>query len=374
MKELELYVHLPFCVKKCNYCDFLSGPDYDRESYLFALEREMESYRARCSGYEITTLFFGGGTPTLLSAGQWDRLAGMIRKNFRLAEGAEITAEGNPGTVDREKLRAMKRAGVNRFSIGLQSAREEELRLLGRIHTYRDFLLTYEMAREEGFDNINIDLIGALPFQRTEQYMETIRKAAALRPEHLSVYSLILEPGTPFYETYQNGADLPGEEEERQMYWMADRYLQEQGYRRYEISNYSLPGKECRHNTGYWTGKEYLGLGLGAASLFGGERCSNTREMKEYLSAEEKKDIRREREPETPERAMEERMFLGLRMTRGISEEDFFRDFGVTVEQIYGPVLKRLEELELLCRRGGRIFLTERGTDVSSAVMAEFLL
>lgn len=391
MLPLEIYIHIPFCVKKCAYCDFLSAPSTgeERERYVELLCRELESVPEKVRAYEVVSVFFGGGTPSLLTGEQVCRIMEILRRKFVLGADAEITLEMNPGTVSREKLEAYRQAGVSRLSIGLQSVHDEELQMLGRIHTYGEFLDSYRMAREAGFANINVDLISAIPGQTVESWAETLRTIVELEPEHISAYSLIIEPGTPFYEVYGEDAQgegaakaLPDEDAERQMYRDTKKLLREAGYERYEISNYARPGYACRHNLGYWNRTAYLGFGIGAASLVPGEllerqtgnggmaRYTNPDSVQEYSRsfAEKFRGEAMERKEE-----MEEFMFLGLRKMEGVSRKEFQRYFQVEMEEIYGRQMEKLEKEGLLESGGDRIFLTERGIDVSNAVFVEFL-
>ncbi|MCI5876882.1 MAG: radical SAM family heme chaperone HemW [Lachnospiraceae bacterium] len=382
-KSLELYVHIPFCVRKCEYCDFLSAPagaDTQQE-YVRNLLLEIEQKGVRCTDYEVTTIFFGGGTPSILKAGWIADILDAIHRNFKVRKDAEITIECNPGTLTFEKLSIYKSAGINRISVGLQSASDAELRELGRIHTYEDFLRSYDLIRKKGFSNVNIDLMAALPGQTLKSYEQTLRRVLALKPEHISAYSLIIEEGTPFYEKYE--ADellrekgekpqmLPSEETERLMYERTKELLLAHGYERYEISNYARRGYACRHNIGYWRRENYLGFGLGSASLLENERFHNTTDLTDYLGGDY---LAYEQEKLDKKSQMEEFMFLGLRMTDGISTECFRQTFGLTVELVYGPVLEQQIADRLLRKEDGRIFLTERGLDVSNYVMAQFLL
>ena len=382
-KSLELYVHIPFCVRKCEYCDFLSAPagaDTQQE-YVRNLLLEIEQKGVRCTDYEVTTIFFGGGTPSILKAGWIADILNAIHRNFKVRKDAEITIECNPGTLTFEKLSIYKSAGINRISVGLQSASDAELRELGRIHTYEDFLKSYDLIRKKGFSNVNIDLMAALPGQTLKSYEQTLRRVLALKPEHISAYSLIIEEGTPFYEKYE--ADellrekgekpqmLPSEETERLMYERTKELLFAHGYERYEISNYARRGYACRHNIGYWRRENYLGFGLGSASLLENERFHNTTDLADYLGGDY---LAYEQEKLDKKSQMEEFMFLGLRMTEGISTEWFRQTFGLTVELVYGPVLEQQIADRLLRKEDGRIFLTERGLDVSNYVMAQFLL
>ena len=382
-KSLELYVHIPFCVLKCVYCDFLAAPagaDTQQE-YVRNLLLETEQKGVRCTDYEVTTIFFGGGTPSILKAGWIADILNAIHRNFKVRKDAEIAIECNPGTLTFEKLSIYKSAGINRISVGLQSASDAELRELGRIHTYEDFLKSYDLIRKKGFSNVNIDLMAALPGQTLKSYEQTLRRVLALKPEHISAYSLIIEEGTPFYEKYE--ADellrekgekpqmLPSEETERLMYERTKELLLAHGYERYEISNYARRGYACRHNIGYWRRENYLGFGLGSASLLENERFHNTTDLTDYLGGDY---LAYEQEKLDKKSQMEEFMFLGLRMTDGISTECFRQTFGLTVELVYGPVLEQQIADQLLRKEDGRIFLTERGLDVSNYVMAQFLL
>ncbi len=382
-KSLELYVHIPFCVRKCEYCDFLSAPagaDTQQE-YVRNLLLEIEQKGVHCTDYEVTTIFFGGGTPSILKAGWIADILDAIHRNFKVRKDAEITIECNPGTLTFEKLSIYKSAGINRISVGLQSASDAELRELGRIHTYEDFLKSYDLIRKKGFSNVNIDLMAALPGQTLKSYEQTLRRVLALKPEHISAYSLIIEEGTPFYEKYE--ADellrekgekpqmLPSEETERLMYERTKELLLAHGYERYEVSNYARRGYACRHNIGYWRRENYLGFGLGSASLLENERFHNTTDLTDYLGGDY---LAYEQEKLDKKSQMEEFMFLGLRMTDGISTECFRQTFGLTVELVYGPVLEQQIADQLLRKEDGRIFLTERGLDVSNYVMAQFLL
>lgn len=409
-KPLEIYVHIPFCVKKCAYCDFLSAPAdrQTRSAYADALIAEI---KYRKTNREVNTIFMGGGTPSILDGSDTARIFRVISDNFSVSDRAEITMEVNPGTVTKEKAAIWKNCGVNRISIGLQSADNRELRMLGRIHTYEDFLATWEILRLAGFENINIDLISAIPGQTQESWEKTLRLAAALEPEHISAYSLIIEEGTPFYDRYgenqpcsltKQEADLfpplPDEDTEREIYKATQRILAEYGFGRYEISNYAKPGYECRHNLGYWERKDYLGLGLGAASLMDEVRFHNPSDMGEYVKLCEtvaKKEnfprahtgcqtgktgapayagrFCRDVEILTREDQMEEFMFLGLRKTEGISAKKFLKTFSVSFFDVYGPQAEKLLRQGLLETSGDKVRLTERGTDISNYVFSEFI-
>lgn len=383
MKELELYIHIPFCVKKCFYCDFLSMPvdESIRRHYVCKLIEEIEYKSEKYKEYEVSSLFFGGGTPSILSETQIAEIMKALQKNFSIKSDAEITIECNPGTLTGQKLSVYKQCGINRISMGLQSGNNQELNMMGRIHTYEEFLQNYDLVRKIGFDNVNVDLMSALPGQTVSDWEDTLRKVLKLRPEHISAYSLIIEEGTPFYEIYekdelrrQEGERpeyLPSEETERAMYEVTRSILAQKGYERYEISNYAKKGMECKHNIGYWTRKNYLGLGLGSASLVENVRFSNSSDLKEYLNG---KFEPQEKEVLTRKEQMEEFAFLGLRMMQGISRRRFEEAFGVAIEAVYGEVIHKMTELGLLRQQAGHIMLTEDGISVSNYVMSEFLL
>lgn len=384
MKKLAIYIHIPFCVRKCLYCDFLSAPasDETREQYVQALCREIREERKSYVNYKIETIFLGGGTPSLLSGEQLDRILGTVFDAYQVADDCEISMEVNPGTVTKEKLKAYKRAGVNRLSIGMQSAVEEELQSLGRIHSSEDAFDTYKLAIKTGFNNINIDLMSAIPGQTKESWKESLKRILDLEPApaHVSAYSLIIEEGTPFFEKTPT---LPDEDTEREMYKITNDILSEAGYLRYEISNYAKPGFACRHNCTYWERGSYAGFGIGAASLVEQVRFSNTRNLKDYLGKYLKNAtvaIKENRQELSVEEQMEEFMFLGLRMMRGVSAGKFSDLFGKTIEQVYPGIVEkycRQGLLQKIPEQGSgevRIALTERGIDVSNVIMADFLL
>lgn len=379
-KELELYIHIPFCIRKCAYCDFLSGQRNaeEIENYVEALISEIKTYQALSLNEIVKTVFLGGGTPSILSGGQMEQIFQALRETFDISETAEITVEANPGTVTYEKLAAYRSVGINRISFGLQSANDEELKRLGRIHTFEEFLESYKMARACGFQNINVDLISAIPKQTAEQFEQSLKKITELQPEHISVYSLIIEEGTPFAKLYGEGAplekDLPSEEEERLIYRKTKEFLEKQGYHRYEISNYAKEGLECRHNLGYWERKNYLGLGLGASSLMENVRYHNTEDWKEYIAnAKNLQQIQKDVEILTVEEQMEEFVFLGLRKMQGISEQKFQEAFQKSIWECYGENIRKVMEKGLLDERDGNLYLTEKGIDISNYVFAEIL-
>lgn len=375
---MELYIHIPFCVRKCAYCDFLSGPASAevKERYVRTLLKEIElSGQSMTERNPVTSIFIGGGTPSLLP-GEWiSSILSSCRDNFLISDHAEITMEANPGTVTEQSLKAYRQAGVNRLSFGLQSADNAELKRIGRIHTWEMFLDSFHMAGDAGFSNINVDVISGLPGQTVESCRHTLEKVTALNPEHVSVYSLILEEGTALYREAASGRMmLPEEEATYRMDVLTREYLEACGFHRYEISNYAREGYECRHNIGYWTGVPYLGFGLGAAGYTGQMRYSNEKNMNAYLAAEGNPDrIRSGRTELSKEDRMEEFMFLGLRMCRGVSAEEFKKRFGISFDEVYGPVAEKQMQEGLLVKAEDSIRLTVRGMEVANRVMAEYL-
>ncbi|MDM8296780.1 radical SAM family heme chaperone HemW [Enterocloster aldenensis] len=389
-KPMELYVHIPFCARKCFYCDFLSfrAPEPVHEAYSAQLIREIEAQGAFCREYQVTSIFIGGGTPSVMEPCLIADIMRALNYHFDVAEDAEITIEVNPGTLLHNKLHIYREAGINRLSIGLQSTDNQELRDLGRIHTFEEFLKSYQCARMVGFPDINVDLMSSIPGQTLESFKNTLKKVTMLKPEHISAYSLIIEEGTPFWDHYGPGRagtasfpPLPDEDTENRIYHLTRTFLGEQGYGRYEISNYAKPGHECRHNIGYWTEVPYLGLGLGASSYLGGCRFSNTGDMDMYLGLdfagtpeEALEQLHGPLQELSREARMEEFMFLGLRLTKGVSEIDFVAMFGIKLETVFGPVIDRLISNGLMEKNGVRLSLTEWGMDVSNYVLGEFLL
>ena len=377
---LGIYIHIPFCVSKCVYCDFVSFPckEDDRQRYIAALKEEIRQFAFLHKSYikqsETGTIFIGGGTPSLLASHYIVDILNCVKENFNVAEGAEITIECNPGTVSEEKLSTYLWAGINRLSIGLQSPNNKELRKLGRIHTFEQFLECYNLARLVGFNNINIDLMSSIPYQTVEGYERNLRTLTALRPEHISAYSLILEEGTKLYDTVSKSSEpiLPSEEEDREMYALTKKILSGCGYERYEISNYAKPGFECKHNVGYWRRRDYVGFGLAAASLIENKRFTNTSDFAKYIAKPygqyDECTLLSEKDQ------MAEFMFLGLRNISGVSMDEFKSVFKKDIDSIYGDVLEKHVGYGTLKVSEGRVFLTDRGLDVSNTVMADFLL
>lgn len=400
-RELELYLHIPFCVHKCAYCDFLSAPaDAEtRQKYVDTMIQEIKSYREQFREYRVSTVFMGGGTPSILTCGQIRDIFENLEDVFQIEKDAEITIEVNPGTVTEEKLSVWKQVGINRISIGLQSVNEEELKMLGRIHDYQQFLQTYRLVRRAGFQNVNVDLISAIPGQTLESWSRTLRTVAELNPEHISAYSLIIEEGTPFYDLYGEDAEristdnmygsrkvsemdcaadlpvLPNEETDRLIYEETENILKEYGYTRYEISNYSKEGYACKHNIGYWKRTEYLGIGLGASSLIGRRRFHNVENYGEYFERVKRKEqTGTDYEILSQEDEMEEFMFLGLRMAEGIGMSRFRQLFGKEIREVYETPLCQMEQAGLLEIQGDTVRLTKRGIDISNYVFEQFLL
>lgn len=373
---MELYLHMPFCVRKCAYCDFLSFPSGAKTQRMYA-KRLMEDIGVMGKRYgeiPVETIFIGGGTPSVPDSGLIVEIMEHVRHAFHVADGAEISMEANPGTVTREKLTDYRKAGINRLSFGLQSANDRELKLLGRIHTWAEFLESFTLARECGFANLNIDLMSALPGQTCESWKETLSRVTELDPEHISAYSLIIEEGTPFGERYgsEEGRKLlPDEDSEREMYHETKRFLKDCGYERYEISNYAKPGRECRHNIGYWTGVPYLGLGLGASSYLDGCRFTVNPDMKQYL--EEKPGMFADIEKLTKKDMEEEFFYVGLRMTAGVSLSEFERRFGISAKEVYPGLMETFVKEKAAHFEGDRFVLTDYGLDVSNYIMAQFL-
>lgn len=372
---MELYIHTPFCVRKCAYCDFLSfaGKEACMVRYGEALIRDVRNRGGilpQSGDVSLSSVYIGGGTPSLMPEGFYVKLFGEIWKNNSLTPDAEITIECNPGTVTPARLSEYRRAGINRISFGMQSADDGELKLLGRIHTWKDCVETVRMSREAGFDNVSIDLMMNLPGQTKEQFSETIAKALELKPEHISAYSLIIEEGTPFYGRYADHPELlPDEDAAAETYENAVRLLAEAGYGQYEISNFAKPGRECRHNIGYWRRAEYLGIGIGAASLIGDRRYRVMPDLENYLvelsyeptETLTKRDIRNET------------VMLGLRMNDGVSISELSEAFGSEYAAGIARKMDAFATQGLARKDGDRYGLTVHGMLVSNAVIAELL-
>ncbi|WP_026663755.1 radical SAM family heme chaperone HemW [Butyrivibrio sp. AE2015] len=384
--NLSLYVHIPFCVKKCLYCDFLSFPANDDliKSYFEALRREIAISSPEFVDYDVRSIFFGGGTPSFVDAKEICDTQRLLKQRFNVSADAEISIEANPASAMREKLFSYREAGFNRLSIGAQSLNDDELQKLGRAHDSRMFFETYDNARSVGFDNINIDIMSALPDQSLESYLDTVKKVISLKPEHISAYSLIVEEGTPFYDMELS---LPSEELDREMYHETKSLLAENGYHRYEISNYAISEKtECFHNKVYWKRGNYLGLGLGASSMIKNTRWNNITDMGQYQRAFESDAVLNYKENMqalSKEEQMEEFMFLGLRLVEGVDVGCFRDCFERDINDVYSETIEKyigmglLETYDSLNEDGNmahKLRLTDRGLDVSNTVMADFLL
>lgn len=449
--ELGIYIHIPFCVHKCIYCDFLSSPAdvHTRKQYVRALINEIYLTReGKCANkliknvlqgdntsyedmeeqavngltsdyalydtvcmadYEktimqedisgcvddiksenwhiVTSIFIGGGTPSAIDAEDISDILDAVRKNYNVSDKAEITIECNPGTMDKKKAVIYRKAGINRISFGLQSTDNNELRMLGRIHTYEQFMESYKIAREAGFDNINIDLMSALPGQTMESFKAVLEKALSLGAEHISVYSLIVEEGTRLSDNIDSFPPIPSDDEDRQMYYMTKEMLSSYGYEQYEISNYAQKGYECKHNLKYWERCDYLGFGIGAASLYGGRRYTNISDIGRYMDVlaeitnaldksyvNELLQIRTDMEELSKEDEMSEYMFLGLRKTKGIDITDFKEEFGTDIKDIFGEAIEDNIARGLLIHDGNCLYLSKRGIDISNTVMSDFIL
>lgn len=416
MRDLSIYVHIPFCKAKCSYCDFLSfggcGPKLQRR-YADALCREIESFWPFAEDYRVKTIFFGGGTPSYVETSLIGQILDTIRKVFAVDAEAEITLEGNPDSLTKDRLTAYRQMGINRLSIGLQSANDEVLKRLGRVHNYDQFIAAYSNARRAGFANINVDLMSGLPGEEESSYVRTLAKVVRLQPEHISAYSLIVEEGTPLSRNRELLDLLPDEEKDRRLYAKTKMFLANSGYERYEISNYARTGYACRHNTAYWTLKEYLGVGLGASSFlkicpqklgsaekadqpdlfkrkrrdfqyvrFKGRDC-----LDDYIGYFEARKLKRPERLEDwieqgyedirllgEKEQMEEFMFLGLRLAEGISKREFLERFHVDIGNVYGKIMTKYTGMGLLCENEERLYLSDAGIDVSNVIMAEFLI
>lgn len=449
--ELGIYIHIPFCVHKCIYCDFLSSPAdvHTRKQYVRALINEIYLTReGKCAnkliknvlqgdntsyedmeeqavngltsdyalydtvcmadyektimqedisgcvddiksenGHIVTSIFIGGGTPSAIDAEDISDILDAVRNNYNVSDKAEITIECNPGTMDKKKAAIYRKAGINRISFGLQSTDNNELRMLGRIHTYEQFMESYKIAREAGFDNINIDLMSALPGQTMESFKAVLEKALSLGAEHISVYSLIVEEGTRLSDNIDSFPPIPSDDEDRQMYYMTKEMLSSYGYEQYEISNYAQKGYECKHNLKYWERCDYLGFGIGAASLYGGRRYTNISDIGRYMDVlaeitnaldksyvNELLQIRTDMEELSKEDEMSEYMFLGLRKTKGIDITDFKEEFGTDIKDIFGEAIEDNIASGLLIHDGNCLYLSKRGIDISNTVMSDFIL
>ena len=377
MDKISLYIHIPFCAQKCLYCDFPSfaRKDHLRKAYIEALNKEIISLREKHNNLEINTIFIGGGTPSVLETHELECLLKEVAK-LNMAKDIEYSMECNPGNLTEEKLEVMKKYGVNRISMGLQAKQDNLLKGLGRIHNYKTFKENFLLAKKVGFNNINVDLMFGLPNQSLNEWEETLKEIISLEPAHISAYSLIIEEGTAFYNLYENDKlKLPTEEEERKMYHLAKKILEENGFNQYEISNYAKEGKECRHNLAYWNMDNWIGVGSAAASYINGKRIKNISSVEEYIdSINEKGEAIEEIINNSKNDNMEEFMFMGLRKINGIDENEFKNRFSMNINDVYGEILNKYIDEGLLIRKSGRIFLSEKGIEISNIIMADFLL
>lgn len=366
----EIYVHIPFCARKCDYCDFVSfaGCKDKFDAYFAALKDQIEKTYETVGKLPIVSCFFGGGTPSVPDASYITDILALLKDKFEFLPGAEISIEVNPNSANLSKLSEYIKAGFNRLSIGLQSANNNELKALSRLHTFEEFLLTFNNAKKAGFENINIDLMSAIPMQTIDSYKETLNKVLLLKPTHISSYSLILEEGTPFYEKYKDAPPV-NEDEDREMYYLTKEMLKKAGYNRYEISNYAKEGYECKHNLGYWRRIPYLGFGIAAASLYKNTRFQMHSDLDKFIN----KDYSSDTIILTKKDSMEEFMFLGLRCTDGVSKKEFFQEFNEDLNEYYKDEISKLKKQELLKEEGDRLFLTDKGLDVANYCMSEFI-
>ncbi len=382
IKDTGIYIHIPFCIQKCKYCDFLS---FDMNTCIKANKENINKYflalwseitaTGTTDKRSIKTIFFGGGTPSMVDACYIEETLSTIHKHFIVEDNAEITIECNPGTLTKEKLSIYKKCGINRISIGLQSANNHDLKIIGRIHTYEQFLDSYNLVKDAGFDNINIDVMSALPYQTVETYISSLQRIVALNPTHISAYSLILEEDTPLYNMVEKeNLPLPSEEDEREMYYKTRDILSKHGYNQYEISNFAQSGLHCKHNCLYWKRGEYFGFGLNAASYIDNVRYKNTSEFDTYINHSTTPSLIHEEEiPITTKDAMSEFMYLGLRFTDGINSSEFAKEFGIKLEDIYKEAIEKLLALKLLEPTSMGYKLTKYGIDVSNYALSFFV-
>lgn len=371
--DVGIYIHIPFCRRKCLYCDFCSFTDTDeslRRRYVDALVRELYAYREKLAPYRVSTVFIGGGTPSLLASEETERVFDALRNCFDLDADAEITSEVNPATADGEKLARWRALGINRLSIGVQSFSDAELSALGRLHTADGAEAFYRAARRAGFGNIGMDLMYGIPGQTKASLTATLHRMIGLAPEHISAYSLQVEEGTPFYDRRETLA-LPSDDENADFYDLVTHTLAEAGYRHYEISNYAKPGYESRHNLRYWRMSPYIGIGVAAYSYFEGERYGHGRDFSAYLADDFTR--RPPAEPRGADDTEEEYIMLALRLADGIDDEDFRRAFGVTFTERYGAAMRAYAARGLAVGTGHGWALTDRGMYVSLAILADLL-
>ena len=385
MSILELYIHIPFCEKKCNYCDFVSfHTNYEViDKYMNKLLTEIEHKAYLAKNYIISSIYIGGGTPSLVDKKYISFIMDSIKNYYKLDENVEVTIEGNPNSLVNEKLITYYESGINRLSIGLQSANDEELKVLGRIHTYNDFLTAYNSAIHVGFKNINVDLINGIPNQTPNSYKKTIRQVLMLNVKHLSVYNLIIENGTPFKTMLsENKITLPLETDMLKMDEITKELTDYHRLNRYEISNYGKVGFECRHNLGYWSDVPYLGFGLNSSSYFEKKRYKNKVKLQDYMNLNFEKYLYSDNQESYYDEVkiideidhMNEYIMLGFRKTSGINIDDFKERFNKDFEEIYAANIKYYQSLLLLCKKDKNYFLSEKGLDVSNSILSDFMI
>ncbi|HHY14027.1 MAG TPA: oxygen-independent coproporphyrinogen III oxidase [Thermoanaerobacterales bacterium] len=373
---LGLYIHIPFCRAKCNYCDFVSYTNMEHiiPEYIKMLKKEMEYYKNYCSGKKIKSVYIGGGTPTMLQSAQLKSIMESVYSNFVFCDEMEISIEANPESVTKEKLNTLKNIGVNRISIGLQTDKNHLLKKIGRVHTFGDFKKAFLIAREEGFENINIDLIFGLPSQTVEHWLETLGNIVDLKPEHISAYSLEVGRGTRLYEQYKKGViKLPKEEKEREMYHLLIEFLTTAEYTHYELSNFAKQGRECRHNIIYWENKEYIGMGAASHSYFNKKRYYNTENIKSYINQLKNELPIKKIEETTVEQEISETIIMNLRLIKGLDKMCFLRRFGVDIKKLYEHEIKQLKEIGLIKEDKRYISLTCQGLDLANEVFIKFI-
>ena len=375
--NLGLYLHIPYCLHKCGYCDFNSHPENQVESvqYVEALLKELKFYSTTLKSYNVPTVFMGGGTPTILPPSQLKKILDTVRQSFNLTPDCEITIEANPATIKLETLQEIHAAGYNRISIGVQSFDEKELQLLERVHSEEEIHSTVHRARSANFENLSMDLMFALPDQSTEKWQSHLKQATAKNPDHLSTYNLTIEPATAFFKLQEKGKlCLPHEDIQLEMYETTIQVLEDAGYSQYEISNFSKPGMESQHNINYWNNGEYLGVGAGASSYLNGERSKNINLPSIYIrEIETKASAVDTRERLEPLQAMGETLMLGLRLLKGVSIDVFENRFQVSFQKVYGKAVESLLNQELITFNQNRIALSRKGLFLADSVILKFM-
>lgn len=382
MKSISIYLHIPFCVRKCSYCDFVSysakpfEENHGINRYFEAIKQELIRYKEKLSTYEVATIYLGGGTPSAVDGRLIHDLLNMIRASLNVTNDAEITIEVNPGTLTNDKLNHYKAAGINRVSMGLQTTNDQLLETIGRIHSTNDFITSYHALRDAGFNNISLDLMFGLPGQTLSDIDRAIKLIDQLKPQHVSAYSLKIEEGTPLFDAYEKGSvQLPSEELEREMYHRINSKLRELGIYQYELSNYALPGWESKHNTVYWENKPYLGVGVSSHSKLDDVRFSNTSNIHEYMDSIQKgESVIIDSEPIDAEEDLFESIILGLRLNKGIQIDLLNERYAIDFETRYEKVLSSLIQDHLIIREGNTIKLTELGRDLANQVFLRFML